>query len=557
MTKGKIIRVRRNTDDVIKYASEKCDRGDYLAALSSLLTELEKHPEKDVVYSHLADIYTELGLYEIAVSLWFKYLLVADKKNYWDAYNGLGANFYFLEENGYATYYFCEQLKSNDSAESVYEDVLIEFMEKANSQNEKDDEIRVIRDKTQEEIDGEKIALGKKLLFENHIDLAMGLFNEVEKDSPLYAKAQYEKAYVYHYLLEHEKAIACIDESIELGYVNVRGLAFAIDLYKTFEKDGVERYIQALVDYKTDDFEEKYRQLTSLCDYGQFIKAKEIADELLLEDEYNANVVYLKAFLLYNEGDFDEAERYFKKAYLLTCSSQALYYLKVAQMAQDGVIPKEKLKISFDLPVGEIERRIDLITDIITGAKNIEDIEFSQIDELVKWCFASKYEDLQRSLAFTLITSAKQKYVYMVKEALVSPTIKDMVKRTMLSDLCLYSNQSKVKIVLSNYFKTVRFYRPDFFEDGKEIFERAYANVFSLLAILDGEAVYRLSVGARELQSEIITAGKVDGVTDEDALACVMYFYSGTNVMKNESAYKVFNTSREAVGQIFKLTETL
>ena len=86
------------TDIKKKYekANANCDDGDYVAALSSLLYEFEKNPYNDEILCHIADIYTELGLYENAVTFWFKFLQAARKADLIDGYNGLGANFFFL-----------------------------------------------------------------------------------------------------------------------------------------------------------------------------------------------------------------------------------------------------------------------------------------------------------------------------------------------------------------------------------------------------------------------------------------------------------------------------
>ena len=68
--------------------------------------------------------------------------------------------------------------------------------------------------------------------------------------------------------------------------------------------------------------------------------------------------------------------------------------------------------------------------------------------------------------------------------------------------------------------------------------------------------MYRLSIGAAELQKELITAGEIYTVKSISALACAMYFYSGLNIFEtNDSAYEVFGAKKEDVVKIIKLTE--
>ena len=63
----KIIRFNKSLSKVFDKANDKCDEGEYLFALSSLLNEMELRTENAEICAHVADIYTELGLYENAI----------------------------------------------------------------------------------------------------------------------------------------------------------------------------------------------------------------------------------------------------------------------------------------------------------------------------------------------------------------------------------------------------------------------------------------------------------------------------------------------------------
>ena len=102
----------------------------------------------------------------------------------------------------------------------------------------------------------------------------------------------------------------------------------------------------------------------------------------------------------------------------------------------------------------------------------------------------------------------------------------------------------------------LKFNRPNFKDENKELFRKAYAKAFGRLSVLNLEKFYRLSIGAAELQNELISAGKIGEVKSISALACAMYFYSGLNVfVSSEAVYEIFGAKKEDVIQIIKYTE--
>ena len=116
-----LIKYKRNLQKVYERASGNRKEGDYLSALSSLLHEAEKNTKNYEVCSKIAQIYTDLGLYENAVIFWFKFMIRANKKSWYEGYNGLGANYYFIGDKSMAGHYFSKQVQSEkDFCSSIF-----------------------------------------------------------------------------------------------------------------------------------------------------------------------------------------------------------------------------------------------------------------------------------------------------------------------------------------------------------------------------------------------------------------------------------------------------
>ena len=548
------LKFKRTLDLVFDRANTNCDKGDYLSALSSLLSELELRPDNAEICAHLADIYTELGLFENGVSMWFKYLLRAKENSYWEAFNGLGACFYFLENKYMAGYYFNEQLMRREEIDGVYADVMEDYLEEL-SQNDKP-KFKLVKDVKKEDID--KDAINRAITFsdEQDFDKALDILSQIDCDSPLIGQAQFEKACIYLNLGDFAKSYDSLKESIKSGYLNLISISLAIDLSSAMGLEDVTEYKALLLKYQPKDDEERYKLLNSLCDYGYFEEALKVANELLANNYNDANTSYVKGFLLYNKGDYKGAEVCFKNAYLLSYSYPSLYYLKVAQSAVDGKVLFKELKIEFSVPESQSKELTEIVKGFIDGNKRLTDFTDKQLLELADWCFSTKDENLQFSLGWIYIRSGDEILIRKIKEQLVSPSVSDTVKQSLISIMCDCTNEPKVKVVYENFFITLKFNRPEFKEQNKELFKKAYAKAFGRLSILNLEKLYRLSLGAQELQNELIASGKIDEVKSISSLSCAMYFYSGLNVFENSnSAYEVFNAKKEDVINIIKMTE--
>ena len=552
---GKIISLDKSLEKVFERADEKCDRGEFLSALSSLLSIHFEKPDNVAVIAHLADIYAELGIYENAVVLWFKYLLRANKKDYWEAYNGLGANFFFLERFNLAGYYFNEQLRERDDPSSVYEDVLEEYVEKLNEDSGKR-RFTVVKDKTEDEKAEEIINRARNLNGISDNDLAIQLLSQIDEKSSKYGEALYEIGVSYLFKGDLDKAIEHVERGLNCGYSSVNAISVMIDLDRSSGGKNQEKYLKMLDEYEPIDDDDKYKKLTALCEYENFALAEVLADELLTLNPYDSNTAFVKGFLRYNNGDYSGAENYFKTAYLLSVSYQAKYYLKIAQMAKDGDPPYLKLKVAFKIPSSDADKKRKAVENLVNGQVDFTTVDDDELLDLTEWCLSSGEENLQFALCYMLVLTGDKKYINKVKEFLVNPSVSDIVKQGVISVICDCTHESKVKVVYDNLFSVIRFNRPDFGEDSGRVFKKAYSKAIGRLSALNLPKLHRLSDGAIGIFSELTAIGKVSEVTDVSALACAMYIYSGLNVFKNQkSAYVFFDTTKGEVNKILSLIE--
>lgn len=551
---NKIIKLNRDAESICETANKKCEKGDFIGALSLLLNESENDCVYADVYAHIADIYTELGLYENAVCFWYKYLLKSKKKYYADGYNGLGANYYYIGDKTYAGYYFAEQIKVGGDEPSIYEDVLEDFRDELI--NNQKPSFKIVTGSDAEDRDRIIVEQVKDLNKKGDYEASIKLFDEIPDDSNLYAEALLERAFSRFCVEDVDGAITDAKLGISKGYETVNSLTFILHLLNLVGSEEYGNYIEILKKLKTETSDDKYKKLTALCEFHLFKESEELADELIEKDSFDVNTLFIKAFLRYNDRDYETAEDFFRNAYILSVSQVALFYMRVARDAQRGNVRYNKLAISFSLPVDEIERRSEIIKRLIKKESSIKDYSFDEMKELFEWVFSLGSQSQQLAVAVIFAKSNDLSYLEVLKQALINPFVLDEVKMRIVSLLCENSSFNEIKVVYSHVFRSLKINRPSFLDEGYNQFFTAYCYAFGRLSVFEKRDLRLLEFGALELQKELISMGNVDKIGDTQSLACAMYFYSGLETFKDrEIVYKLFDVNKKEVVKIIKLTE--
>jgi len=541
-------------DRLYDRANALCDEGDYASALSSLWYAAERESDNADIYAHIADIYTELGLYDNAVYCWFLFMNKSRKKDYIDGYNGLGANFYFLGNKAMAGYYFNKQLKCGYDTECVYQDVLEDYIDELS--DDVKDSYRVVYPESREEIDGKKIDDAEDLNEKQDYIAAVDVLKTVGKDSPLYPEAVSVTARSEYYLNRPEAALEHIREAIALGEKDAENYFFELEVLANMGKeDEFYAVYETFKNEKYDEIADMYKKLNMMCDFGFEDDALKVADDILTVEPNDANTIYIKGLLLHNKGDDESAESYLHKSYLYSRSPIAHYFLREIRHGN-----KTRFPIGFDLPTDEIERRVGLIKNILSGEIAPEKIDYDDVSDIAEWVYGGNSQSLQIAVSIVLTRANDEDALEYVAEKLVSPMLSDDVKHRMLSMLCESGYNREVGVVYGNVFRKIRIPVAAFGDKGKDAFTKAFAIAFGRLTLTGHESFGKLSVGAEELQKELIYAGNADKVFELSALACAIYLYSGLKILTGKSddnsvAYDLFGVKKEDVVKILKMTE--
>ena len=550
---NKIIKYRKTFDDAAELAYERRENGDYVGALSIMQYEAQNGNNPDV-YAHIADIYTQMEQYEVAIKYWYKFMLKSKPKYYFDAYNGLGANFFMAGNDALAGYYFNKQLENGSLEESVYEDVLEDYLDSLIDMKRQN--YRVVYPKPQSETDEENYEAAKVKIDNQDYIGAIETLNMIGEESEFYLKAKTAKGYAYFYLNELVTAFDEVSKAIDMGEINIYSLTLAINLSalsSSMEEFG--KYIDLLLDYKDFSDDDKYKKLNLLINLNLTKEALEYSEEIVDLLPYTADVRFLRGILFYNKKDYVEAEKNFRYSYIITLNPIIKYYHDLSVDAASGKVRHKKLLSEFEIPEKELLKRINTIKELYNGDRTAASKYPDDFDEIAKWVFAGDNNTVQIVVAILLAHTTEQKYLNILQDALIDPAISDEIKHRIVSIMCENNRYGEIAVVYGYIFRKIKIPENKFEGEGADIFRRAHAYAFGRLSVIEDKQLPKLLRAALKLQRKLIERGNIDKVTNLIALSCAIYITSDINLFGGDMDYKYFNAEKESVNEILNMAK--
>ncbi len=552
----KILKFKKDEKSKYERANRHCDDGDYVGALSSLLYTSASEPKNTEVLCHIADIYTELGLYENAIIFWFRFLSVCRKSDAIDGYNGLGANFFFLDNTELAGFYFNKQLELGDMGACVYDDILDDYVDSVSNFDKPGFKVISNESEAAEKDEENYFEAVEKNKAEDYI-AAIEFANKVSEKSDYYAKALYEKAYGLFCLDKDYEAVEILEKAINTSNnpdIGTFNLLFNC-LAQTGDAEKTEKYFNIFLDVDSDDPDYLNKKMAVLCDFGYFREALDVSEKIMRVAPEDTNCAYLRGLLFYNLHEREKAVACLKKAYIYSMNPVALYYLRIAERAVDGdkSVPK-RLPLIFEIQKAEVDRRLEAVKKLFTGVAKKNEYSDEYISEISDWCYYCENRTAQIAIAVYAVKNKKTTLIEKLRMQLVNPAISDDVKirlYTLFVESGIIRDKEETPIVYSNIFKKIKAVIPTFGADVPSAFRQGYAIAAGRISVYFDKDFKKLAIGASELEAAMRLNGGFDGFNDSRVIACAMFIYSGINRNTDMAAvYRYFDTKKEDVAKL-------
>lgn len=562
--KNKVINLKKTLGNVLIYVDKRCDAGDYSSALSALFYHASKKNVSCEVYAEIADVYSEVGLYDKAIYFWYKYLTLCGEDCVCEALGGLAANYFYSGDDDRAGYYFDKRMIESGGDDYADDEVLDEYvysMQANESQGSVSDEFRSAY-RIVHSVNGKakyKLAIEKteELLAHGEFENALTSADEALGDSAYKGRALYVRAFTEYSLNKVDEAIKDLKTIIEEEIGDFKAYMLAAYVFRDCgminERDTA---LDLMCGDSVDDSAETAKRISVAYDFDRCEDANRMLSDALIKNPYSGELMFTKGAIAFNDKDFETAQKAFSDGYYYTLSPILLYYRDYVRRVIDDTEEYRTIDLIFDIPETEVLRRSEYLIKLYNREERLPSRCRGDIRDCLEWALGTGNESLQLTVGL-ICSCANDTYKKFLASQLIDVNISDDVKRKFVSMLCERLYSDKLGVVYSGYYKSVYLEFPFFKDDEYQLCLSAYSYAFGIATILtddEGTSMVLLD-GAYKLQDELIKSRNISKIDDICALACAMFLYSNISAKgleKTDIIYGLFNTEKEKVERVFE-----
>ena len=542
---AKIYSYDYDKDLLLNLYREKLQKNDLIGALLVTNT-LKNHTDYGALdlLCKRADIYYRMNHFARSCEEWFEYLSLATTvKQSAKAYNGLGACFYKLQENGVAGYYFNKQILADKKAFFAYSGVTAEFFEEMLSPKRNYylaypyDKADFTKNIYRAE---EKLKMGEYKGTLNEL----AIIPETSKQYPL---ALITSSIAKFFLNDIDGAITDIETSISIEKSTI-AICNAISIFTSINNDEKANYYLAMLDVNNATGTELYKILLVHTERGNDKLALSLGEKYLRQNPFDYSVLFLLGLISYNLKDYKKSYEYFKKCYQINGTFVEKHYLKIAENP-----PKKhrRLEYTFDLPNSKKREIIKSITLLLSATNEERLKKAKEIYEICDYAFSVNAYQIQSSIVTILGETELEKSVEIMKKALISLNVYDKIKSGIIGFLTANGFDGTLDLVYANVFKKVTIYKADF--DDNKLFLEAYSYLVCKIAPLEKD-LKPLKISAEEVYKKLLNNNNANKVNSVKALSALIYELSNMKDIKSRRDFlKFFDTNGKQVNEIKRL----
>lgn len=487
-----------NDDGLLDIAEQRMSDGNITGAVSVYRNLLSKTPFGYDQNAGIAEAFTEAGLFSSAINAWYRALSVAaDSYQKARAYNGLGANYYFLNNRIISYHYFGLQLSEDAFSDYEYNDVLDDIQE-AEAEESNNPHLYVAYDKNKKPTGLELIEKARTLSGSGDIEGAFETLSSIDENDKHYEEGIGIAAFL---LLMSGKE----NETIEFGEYLIKrdkddffGNYILAGCYKhTDEKEKSAHCFDICASTDPNTIEKYDLRMLLLCiDTGREKEGIFYASEILKEAPFDLDTLFTRATLEFNSGDRDGSLADYKKVITFTDNPAAISrYNFIKQLDGDT---DEKLSYEMNIKDAAMSYMLDYIKKGIAVPENVSFGEVKTHLEYVIRYGISEFVSNVLQLALVVDAHATQEFL---RKIFLDVTVSDEIKSEIIRVYLVLGISIPVKCVSANLYKEFTIRSVRFAGYASSLFNLAYALAASTVYMIDNTKVSLLKSKAFKAQA--------------------------------------------------------
>lgn len=545
-----VLQFKRDRDTLEYVADDLLDEDDIEGALSTYL-EIEESQADYLLIRKIADLYTELAMFDYSINYWFKFIDCAPKRYHAEAYNALGGNYFFMRNDKLAAYYFNLQINDKNDAEFPFDEIMYELFDKNISTRFDEPSIHIYDAQNEKD----RAAVEKALdLLETDSDAAKKLYESVKETSDSYGEARFYCGMIDLLELELDDALNefliakkyRFRQEVTLTYIF--GLAFYLgkaeikdNVFKELKKEGA-------------DFNAAVTFFSLYEGFGKHKLAYEYAGVI---EELFPNFGHLHfyyAIAAYNAKKYNVALDRLSRYYKLT---NAEYVIHTRATVMDVAAHNTKFTQFEYIPALQQadNSHYSLILDSLLREKPAEIRNVgNMVFDIISPCIYSQNPEICAAALQIFSIINDDNTVRVMKGYLLRDDANDFIKPIVITLLIEMGVEESTGLVYNHIYSKIPFERVEFNDDCGDIFRSAYAFAFGRFVPYCEKEIYKLRVAAYSLYDQFLASGNIRKVKKVNTLAGLMMKRAGIKSLPGgKEQYAYMGTSASAVNNLEKL----
>ncbi len=553
---NKVLQFDNNVERYRSLANIRLEKEDYIGALDMLFSALNKEFSLDVL-EDIANVYSDMGLYELSNKYWFLFLDKAPQERKGTAYEELAFNYFYLENVWVSGYYFNKKLETGEmlNRDSIPEEIIKYYKEE--NDNKANYKIAYPFNETNYT---KELKEGRVAIALGDIRGAKNTLKSIPKKSPQGIDAETEVGICE--LLEGnvEKAIEITRNLIMEHGESCVLLCNLSSMYKAKKEDDKAQYYykKALTLYNKTE-EETHKLGTCALENNDHFKAVELIYEILKENPYEIKLKFLYGVALLNCGKIEEGAKELNETNRIEPTNLTFnYFSKLANQMLNGLDTKGYTPFLYngEIPYKEGNKRLSLIGKVVEydSAMREKELKNAYVKESVKWGLDMGEDEVAKACIFMLSSSKDPKNVRYLLNKLIDDEYSLDLKSLIIYMLILGEYKKKIGVVSSGYYLS---FKPKKFAFEKEkngdVFFTAYALCLSRLVFVNFTSFNQLAILINRAYSALKDYDGIEKLSKEISVVCTIL--SDTRKLKIGSTCRLFNANEEIVKELLKKLE--
>ena len=553
---NEVLLLTDNLNLYLKKANERAAKEDYVSALAFCFSalSLSRTPE---VYKTLAEIYSDMGLYELSNKYWYFYLDKTPEKQSGNAYEELGINFFYMGNTMLANYYFNKKVKVDGfiSEDGIDKEILDYFAEEPAEKA-----FRLVYPPELADY-SDKLDSAKRSMACNDFAGAIQTLSEVPEGVKDYDKIADNLSLAYFLSGDIEKAIAINKRRVELDGNKLEIYCNLTSMYNALKNEDKRNYYFALArSEQPKGIDEEYRLAMACLENKDDEAGLRLLEKVIKERPFDLETEYLLALAKINSGKYEEAEKNLKNLLKIDPYDYLwkYYYKLVKDLMNGDEKAKTYLPVSYEMDVPHAVRA-EWVEKVKKSALN--QFEGKQgkrrpkgMMEIFDWGIRnySGNEVFANACIFSLGSDLNRSTEKYLKEKLIDDDVSLNAKMIMLYMLLMKGTAEKISLVESGVFVKIKPVKINFGEDEKGLeFQSAYALCTAKLVILGLHETGKIAKSAKRVTA-MLRGIQTDA--NEGEIAALIFDGCGFPFFKHLGEIcSLFNVDEKRVAQIKNL----